>query len=812
MSEQQLVTLTIDGRTVQVPKGTNLVEAAKKVGIEIPVFCYHPKLDPAGVCRMCLVEIEKTPKPQAACTTTVGEGMVVRTQTDRVADLRKGVLEFLLINHPLDCPVCDKGGECDLQDLTFEHGPSTSRLLDGKVRKDKAVDLGNFIVLDNERCILCRRCVRFDDEIATEGNLIVEERAHFNYITTLDGDRYDSYFSGNTIEMCPVGALTSDLYRFQARPWDLAKVDSVCTGCSVGCNTKQEFRHGQLLRLTARENEAIDNGWLCDRGRFNYKFVQAENRITRPLVKKDGEFVPVTWAEAFNVITERFKAIAAKGGGKAFGVIGGGKLTNEEAYLLSKFARLALNTNNIDHRTGEQVVASLGSFAGRQTDLSEADAILVIDTNPAETAPVLDLRIRRMTDRKKAKVAVIGSVFPAYRGKHARVQVKPGQTAGVLNAFAAAVSGQKQLPASAADAETVKQLAALVSGSKKVAILWGGDNAATGRALIDLGNALKGAGNRVHVLIPGAQHNSRGAEIMGVLPGHLPGFNAVADARGRENVASVWSARNLPEQAGLNTAAMLKAAAEGHIQALYLAGANLVNTFPDRKLATQALENAFVVAVDLFMNETVALADVILPAATMSEKTGTYTTLDGVVQPVKAAKKAEGSAQPDGDILVALANALGVKLASSPAHTSQEIGRLLTKLEEGTVLSGAPISLIPSNGEYSTPDGLVLVPVDRLYAGGSTAQFDTEFNHVLPKPVALLNPADALKLGLKNGEMISLLANEAKLDLAVQIDKRVVAGTVQAIKRLSDAPVNVLTSGNAPVAVAVAKLAVEVAD
>ncbi|HLN62849.1 MAG TPA: 2Fe-2S iron-sulfur cluster-binding protein [Symbiobacteriaceae bacterium] len=224
-NDVQMVTLTIDGRTVTVPKGTLLVEAAKKVGIEIPVFCYHPKLDPAGVCRMCLVQVEKIPKPQTACTTPVAEGMVVHTDTEQVQNLRKGALEFLLINHPLDCPVCDKGGECDLQDLTFEHGPSTSRLQDAKIQKDKSVDLGNFIVLDNERCILCRRCVRFDNEVATEGNLIIEERGHYNFITTLQGEAYDSYFSGNTIEMCPVGALTSELYRFKARPWDLSKVD-----------------------------------------------------------------------------------------------------------------------------------------------------------------------------------------------------------------------------------------------------------------------------------------------------------------------------------------------------------------------------------------------------------------------------------------------------------------------------------------------------------------------------------------------------------------------------------------------------------
>jgi len=818
VSEQELVTVTIDGRTARVPKGTLLVEAAKTVGIEIPVFCYHEKLDPVGVCRMCLVEIEKIPKPQPACTTRVADGMVVRTQTQRVSDLRRGVLEFLLLNHPLDCPVCDKGGECDLQDLTFAYGQTTSRLLDPKIRKNKAVELGNFIILDNERCILCRRCVRFDNEIATEGTLILEERGHLNTVTTMDGQEYNSYFSGNTIELCPVGALTSDLYRFKARPWDLSKADAICTQCPVGCNVRLEYRHGQLLRVTSRENDAIDNGWLCDRGRFNYKYLQNRQRTTRPLVKRDGEFVPVTWTEAFRVIAERFQAVAAEKGGRGFGVIGGGKLANEEAYLLAKFARLVLKTNNVDHRVDGRIVASVAGYAGRQTDLSAADVILVVDADPAETAPVMDLRIRRKADRKEAKIALIGSVMPTYRGRHARIQLKPGETAGALRALAAAVAGEKKLPASAADSEAVRQLAVLINGGKRIAVVWGGEDAATGQALLDLLGAMKSAGHLVSLLIPGAQHNSRGAEAMGVLPGYLPGFASVTEKRGREAVAQAWGAKQLPAEAGLDTAGILRAAAEGEIEALYLTGANLMNTYPDRRLVEAALERAFVVAVDLFLNDTAALADVVLPAAAQGEKSGTFTALDGTVQTFKISKRPEGEAQPDGDILVGLAAALGVKLAASPAQTAAEIARLVGKMEDGTVLKGAPASLIPSVDAPAKPAGdagenaLWLVPVERLYAGGSTARFDDAFNYVQPKPVALLNPADAARLGLAKGDMVELAAGEGRLTLPVELSKRVVAGTVQAIRGLSAAPVNLLTAGSAPVAVTVAKLAVEVAD
>ncbi|HYF80455.1 MAG TPA: NADH-quinone oxidoreductase subunit NuoG [Symbiobacteriaceae bacterium] len=795
MSEQ-LVNVTIDGRTVQVPKGMLLVEAAKKAGVEIPVFCYHPKLDPAGVCRMCLVQIEKIPKPQTACTTPVADGMVVHTNTEVVQNLRKGALEFLLINHPLDCPVCDKGGECDLQDLTFEHGASTSRLQDAKIRKEKAVDLGNFIVLDNERCILCRRCVRFDNEVATEGNLIIEERAHFNTVTTMLEQPYDSYFSGNTIELCPVGALTSDLYRFKARPWDLAKVESVCTMCSVGCDTTQDYRHGKLLRIGARDIDNMDNGWLCDRGRFNYQFVQDDDRLTQPLVRKDGQLVQSTWSEAIAAVAEVVGKNKTKPGATSpFGVIGGGRLTNEEAYLLQKFARNVLGTPNVDHRVGGQIISSMISYPGKQEDLSDASAIVIIDTNPAEAAPVMDLRIRRMVDRKKARLAVIGSVMPTYRGRHARVQVKPGQTAAVVEALANVVAGKAATP-SAADADSLTKLNELITAGKKVVIVWGGNDAATGKAVLNLAGALKNKAN-VHVLIPGEQSNSRGAEAMGMLPGYLPGFK-VAD------------------KVGLSTGEMLKAAADGQIKVLFLFGANLLNTYPDRKLVEAALAKAMIVTSDLFLNETAAKSCVVLPAAsTIGEKSGTVTALDGEVGVIKLAKRPEGNAQADGDILVALAQALGTKLAANPAEVAREIAQTVAKLEKGAVLPGAPAGLIPAvqpEAAPTTPNGLVLVPITRLYAGGSTSRFDHGFNYVQPKQEARFNPADAKALGLTAGEKVELTANGASIQGIVNIDKSVVAGTVQAICGLVDAPVNTLTAGTTPVAVTVAKLAVEVAD
>ncbi len=357
-----MVTLIIDGNPLSVPEGTLVVEAAKLLGTHVPVYCYHPKMDPAGLCRICLVEIEKMPKLQIACNTQVAEGMVVHTTSARVAEGRRGVLEFLLLNHPLDCPICDKGGECDLQDFTMSYGPGASRLTEPKLHKPKVVDLGPTIVLDEERCILCRRCTRFDDEIAQERNLVVVERGHRSLIGTARGDDYASYFSGNTTEICPVGALTSKAYRFRSRPWDLSHADSVCTQCSVGCNYRIDSRFGRIMRTFTRENTAIDDGWICDRGRYTFNYLYEPTRLRQPLLRRDGELKAATFDEAVALTAEKLAAAARHG---RVGIIGGGRLSDEEAFALQRFAREVLGTNNIDYRTSLQKFASPARFGAR---------------------------------------------------------------------------------------------------------------------------------------------------------------------------------------------------------------------------------------------------------------------------------------------------------------------------------------------------------------------------------------------------------------------------------------------------------------
>lgn len=775
---QERVRITIDDKSVEVPKGMLLVEAAKLIDVHIPVFCHHPKLEPAGVCRMCLVEVEGQRKPVTACTMPVSDGMVVKTKTDTVEGLRKGVLELLLLNHPLDCPVCDKGGECPLQDQTYTYGPSVSRSLDPKNRKPKAVELGNFIVFDQERCILCRRCTRFDDEIAQENNLVVAERADGAMITTAEGETYDSYFSGNTIEMCPVGALTSEVYRFQARPWDLAKVPSICNGCSVGCNTRLDYRFGELLRVVSRENPNVDDGWLCDRGRFNYKYVQGENRLETPMLRVDGKLTPVSWSRAMDAIAERVQSISQTAGSDAIGVIGGGKLTNEEAYLLGKLARAGLGTSNLDFRVGKQLVASHGAYDGQMVDLDQADAIVIVDTLVAERAPVMDLRIRKRA-RKGGRIYSVGTAHGEYRTQVKMTSALPGQVATALGD---------------------ESLFAQLRESNRIVFVWGGHDATLGGALDQLMERLRTAGGDVRLLIPGDQANSRGAEWMGLHPELLPGGRRVADEKARKEVEQAWGVR-ISEKPGLSTDGMLKAAAAGNVQALLLVGANLKQTYPNGELVHAALSKAFVVAVDLFATETVEYADVVLPAAAFPAKAGAYTTLDGQVQSVDPANHAEFETWTDGQIITGLAQALSVDLYESDEALDSELTKLGCTVKEGRLggLSSQAVRDVlasaPSVGVAAGSD-LVLIPVERLFAGGGTSQFDPEIAHARPGSEALLHPDDATDRGLIDGDTVSIESGNASLVVRLRVHPSVLKGTLQVVAGLPGTNVYELIRAN----------------
>ncbi|HVA34575.1 MAG TPA: molybdopterin-dependent oxidoreductase [Candidatus Baltobacteraceae bacterium] len=481
-----LVNLTVDGVPVSVPKGTWLVEAVKKLKQEIPVYCYHTKLGPAGLCRVCLVEIEGMPKLQIACNTAVSEGMVVRTQGQRVDAGRAMVIELLLVNHPLDCPICDKGGECDLQDFAMAYARGTSDVADPKMSKPKAVDLGPTIVLDEERCIVCQRCVRFDDIIADQRQLVVKDRGAHDIIATATGHPYRHNFTGNVTELCPVGALTSKTYRFKSRPWDLNRFQTTCTQCSVGCQLFADVRLGKLLRtMSVAEDDAISDGWLCDRGRYNVGFYSSPERITQPLYRRNGTLVQIGWNDAFALWAKAIKDAVATKGVAGVGAIGGGRLTNEEAYLLQYLFR-RIGSRNLDWRAGSQTQASPGRNAGTLAAIERAATVVIAGESPEERAPVLWLRVLKA--------------------------VRNGATI-LREPNAAEARGP-------------------------VALIWDGIDPEVGRAYAQ---AFADCAD-LTTYIASEQANARGAEAMGMLPGSGPGYAPLAQA-GRDTFGMFEDAR-----------------------------------------------------------------------------------------------------------------------------------------------------------------------------------------------------------------------------------------------------------------------------
>jgi NADH-quinone oxidoreductase subunit G len=596
--QTDLVTVTIDGIAVHVPKGTLLVEAAKTIHRDIPVYCYHEKLGPAGLCRICLVEIEGMPKLQIACNTPVADGMVVSTTNPKVDDGRRAILEFFLLNHPLDCPICDKGGECDLQDYAMAYGQGTSRMVESKMPKPKAVDLGPTIVLDEERCVVCQRCVRFDQIITQESSLRTDDRGAHVIIATATGKPYVSDFTGNVTELCPVGALTSKTYRFRSRPWDNHRTTTTCTQCSVGCQMHVDQRNNTLLRtMSVPEDDAISDGWLCDRGRYNVGFVTDEQRLTTPLLRQtDGTFVQIDWADALDLLAAELKKA-----GTSAGVIGGGRLLNEEILLAAELFR-ALGIENRDARVGAQSVLRLAGAASH-TDLEQANTIVTFGRPPSQLAPVLDLRIRKAVSRNDARLISIGD-HPA-------------------NSFVAETRVQ-----------TADELrAALGEKPGRIAFVWDGvvreGAAALTAPLYDA------AAESLHAYVLPETPNGRGADALGMRPAN----------------------------GALGTRAMLEAARDGKLALLAFLGADPMLRFPDRALVEAALAaTPFVVATDLFLTETAQRANLVLPVCSAFEKSGTTTDLVGDVLPVIGSVRPPDGVLADGDVMVELAARLDVAL------------------------------------------------------------------------------------------------------------------------------------------------------
>ncbi|MFJ9057479.1 NADH-quinone oxidoreductase subunit G [Streptomyces sp. NPDC102409] len=768
---EDLVTLTIDGIEISVPKGTLVIRAAELLGIEIPRFCDHPLLDPVGACRQCIVEVEGQRKPMASCTITCTDGMVVKSQiSSPVAEkAQKGVMELLLINHPLDCPVCDKGGECPLQNQAMSHGGADSRF-DGKKRTfEKPVPISTQVLLDRERCVLCARCTRFSNQVAGDPMIELLERGALQQVGTGEGDPFESYFSGNTIQICPVGALTSAAYRFRSRPFDLVSTPSVCEHCAGGCATRTDHRRGKVMRRLAADDPEVNEEWLCDKGRFGFRYAQQRDRLTRPLVRNaDGVLEPASWPEALEAAAAGLSAARGR-----TGVLTGGRLTVEDAYAYSKFARIALDTNDIDFRarvhSGEEADFLAARVAGRGRDLDgsgvtytaleKAPAVLLAGFESEEEAPGVFLRLRKAHRKHGQRTFALAS--HASRGLvktgGTLLPAAPGTETEWLDALAGGVGLEAE---GAAAAEALRAEGAVIVVGERLAGVPGGLTAAL-RTAAATGAAL--------VWIP-RRAGERGALEAGALPSLLPGGRPATDPRAREEVASVWGVAELPSRFGRDTGQIVEAAATGELGALLVAGVD-PEDLPDPAGALRALDEVgFLVSLEIRPGAVTERADVVLPVAAVAEKPGTFLNWEGRARMFEAALKPEQLPRTlcptDARVLHMLADALDIHLALPDLRAARrELDRLggwQGGHAEDPRATSRPVPR-PGDGEAVLAGHRMLLDRGRLQEG------DEALAGTRHAAVARLSPATAAESGVKDGDLLAVTgpAGTTELPLAV---------------------------------------------
>ncbi|AWH93679.1 NADH-quinone oxidoreductase subunit G [Dietzia lutea] len=643
-----------------MPPDTLIIRAAERIGVQIPRFCDHPLLDPAGACRQCIVEVEGAPKPVTSCTTPVTQDMAVRTQfTSPVADkAQRGVMELLLINHPLDCPVCDKGGECPLQNQALMSGHGRSRFTEVKRTFPKPIAISSQVLLDRERCVMCARCTRFSEQIAGDPFIDLFERGAQQQVGVYGDEPFESYFSGNTMQICPVGALTGAQYRFRARPFDLVSSPAVCEHCASGCGQRTDHRRGKVLRRLAGDDPQVNEEWNCDKGRWAFTYATQRDRITTPMVRGEGGgLVPVPWSTALRVAAERLAAARGR-----TGVLTGGRLTAEDAYAYAKFARTVLGTNDVDFRArhhSEEEAAFLaervvrrgpGDSAVTYSDLETAPAVLLVGFDPEEESPIVFLRLRRAARDHGLKVFSIAPfASPAVRKTRAALlPTVPGDEPAVLEALAGGSRDEAADPTSGALPTLLREPGAVILVGERLGAIPGGLSAAA-----ELADA---TGARL-AWIP-RRAGERGALETGCLPGLLPGGSPVTDDAARRALADLWRCDELPTAPGRSTTEQLAAAASGELAALLVGGVEAAD-LPDPRAALDAIDAAgFVVSLEMRRSEITDRADVVLPVAPVAEKAGMFVNWEGRTRPFAAALTGTDS-MPDHRVLNALAEETG---------------------------------------------------------------------------------------------------------------------------------------------------------
>ncbi len=749
------VTINLNGRDVAARKGEFIIAAADRAGDFIPRFCYHPRMKSVGMCRQCMVEVEgpRGPMMVVSCMTPVAEGQVVRTETDQVKRAQEGMLELLLANHPLDCPVCDKGGECPLQDQAFSHGPGESRYVEEKRHYEKPIAISELVYLDRERCILCDRCTRFASDVAGDPLISFTHRGNNTQVLTFPDEPFASYFSGNTVQICPVGALTAKPYRFKARPWDLEETESTCTTCAVGCRVSVQSSRDQLVRLQGIDNPddpsagTINWGWLCDRGRFNFESVASDERLVSPMLKGDKGLAPTSWANALEVAARTIRLAVSSRGADSVAILGGARLANEDVRAWSMLAD-ALGVSMRDSQLDDGLPADIFDLPQASIDdAATAATIVLLAPDLKEELPVLHLRLRDAATKRGVRIIEIA---PKASGltRHAWkfVPYEPGTQVAAIRAALADPTISAQL-----------------SGGNVVVVLGRANLAESADFTLQAFNTLASAVPGLRVLPVLRRGNVRGALQQGLAP------------------ASSGDAREI-----------LRAAADGRVECLVLLGADPLTDTPDADLARRALANArSIVALDTFPTASSVLADVLLPVAAYAERTGSVTNIEGAVSCLSQRITARGTSRPDWMVAIELAERLGHDLGVSSltdlaAEHVEPAGR--TSLDVTNVVA-------PERNSYD----LRLVVSRKMYDRAVGTVASRSLVNLSVGAAVYLNPRDAEAIGTAAGREVRVSTSRTSIVLPVRVDPGITKGTVWVPFNQAGADIRELISADQPV-------------
>lgn len=740
-----MITVVIDGFEVTVPKGTLVIRAAEQLGIQIPRFCDHPLLEPVGACRQCLVDIEINgrafPKPQASCTIPVETGMIVKTQlTSLVAEkAQRGVMELLLVNHPLDCPVCDKGGECPLQNQAMSSGQESSRFQGTKRTFEKPINISSQVLLDRERCVLCARCTRFSEQIASDPFITLNERGALQQVGIYENQPFESYFSGNTVQICPVGALTGAAYRFRARPFDLVSTPSACEHCASGCDMRTDVRRGKILRRLAGEDASVNEEWNCDKGRWAFKYVTAADRLKVPMIRNDsGDLIEASWPEALSAAAEGLKAAKAA-------VLVGGRATYEDAYGYSKFARVALGTNDIDFRSRisseeerEFIAARVVGSTTTYRDIDRADQVLLVGFEPEEESPIVFLRLNKQYRKRALKVVSIGSKesIGVEKLKAEFVKVAPGQEA-------LAIATQKL--------------------SDKSVILVG-ERAAESLGSLTAVAALADSTGAKIAWIP-RRAGERGAIEAGAVGNLLPGGRPVTDAAARIDISAVWNTTTIPSEVGLSGSEIIDAVHTGKIGALIVGGVDPMDCDNPQSTLT-ALDKAFVVSLEIAPSAVTARANVVLPVAAITEKSGSFLNWEGRPRSFDSAVS-DSLNRSDLRILSMIAEEMGLSLnLGTVTAATREIASLGVWDGARTVLKNVAPSAQPALGS----DQALITSWRRLLDLGTLQEGEENLAGTARRTVAVISPKRAQLMGVVDGDQLKISSSQGSVTLGALVE------------------------------------------